>query len=397
MTSNSTRWLVPVAGVLLLAGAATMVAAQHDHPQPPEVTVVNHDAIPFELFRGNRIFVPAVINGHRSPVLLDTGASATTVDRTYARSIGLPEGQKITGHGPGGDVEAELVRDVTLEVGGLRFTKMTVAVMDLQSITRAIGRPINVVLGREFFNSSVVSIDWAAKRLRVTEHQQFKPAEDAQALDLTRRGAFNFIPISVAGAEPTTALLDLGSGGTLILPPTYWKGRPELMGLKSAATVVGGVGGLHSGRAAIIPQVTLAGRTFASVPAIMSDVGNDHDAAVAANVGIGFLKEFKVDLDLGRDRIYLAPRPDAPPFERDRAGVRFDFAGDRLKASFVSPEGPAAAAGLKAGDEVTAVNGRPVTADYYRGADWTREAAGTKVELTRADGSKLSVTLADFY
>ena len=397
MTANSARWFASIAGVLLLAGAATMVAAQYEHPQPPELTVVNHDAIPFELFRGNRIFVPAAINGHQTSVLLDTGASSTTVDRAYARSIGLPEGQKIMGHGPGGDVEAELVRDVTLEVGGLRFTKMTIAVMDLQSITRAIGRPINIVLGREFFNSSVVSIDWAEKRLRVTEHEQFKPASDAQALELTRRGPFNFIPISVAGAQPTTALLDLGSGGTLILPPTYWKGRSELTSLKSASTVVGGVGGLHSGRAAIVPQVVLAGKAFTAVPAIMSDVGNDHDAAVAANVGIGFLKQFRVDLDLGRDRIYLAPRPDAPAFERDRSGVRFDLLGDRLKAIFVSPEGPAAAAGLKAGDEIVAVDGRAITPSYYDAPDWTRAAAGKKVVLARADGSKVTIILADYY
>ena len=77
-----------------------------------------------------------------------------------------------------------------------------------------------------------------------------------------------------------------------------------------------------------------------------------------ANVGIGLLKQFHVDLDLGRDRIYLAPRKDAPPFDRDRWGTRLDLIGDRLKIGFISPQGPAAAAGLKEGDEIVAVSKR---------------------------------------
>jgi len=243
----------------------------------------------------------------------------------------------------------------------------------------------------------VISIDWANSKLIVRSHDAFKPAAGATALTLNKRGPFNTIQVSIAGAGPVEALFDMGNGGALVMPVTYWKGRPEIANLRTAGAMAGGVGGIHPARAVTLPQVMLAGQTFANVPAILSEGGNDQEPAQMTNVGIGLLKQFKVDLDLGRDRVYLTPRADKPAFVRDRAGVRFDFAGDRLKASFVSPEGPAAAAGLKAGDEVTAVNGHPVTANYYRGADWTREAAGTKVELTRADGSRITVTLADFY
>jgi predicted metalloprotease with PDZ domain len=146
-----------------------------------------------------------------------------------------------------------------------------------------------------------------------------------------------------------------------------------------------------------VPQVGLAGQTFANVPAILSEGGNDRDPAQMTNVGIGLLKRFKVDLDLGRDRVYLTPRSDAPPFDRDRAGARFDLLGDRLKVVFVSPEGPAAAAGLKQGDEVTAVDGVVVSSDYFSRVDWSKAKPGTKVELTRADGSKVAITLADYF
>jgi len=116
-----------------------------------------------------------------------------------------------------------------------------------------------------------------------------------------------------------------------------------------------------------------------------------------ANVGIGLLKQFHVDLDLGRDRIYLAPRNDPPPFDRDRSGTRLDLVGDRLKIAFISPQGPARAAGLKEGDEIVAVDGQKVTSDYFSRSDWTRGPAGKAVTLERSDGSRVTLTLQDYY
>jgi hypothetical protein len=395
MTKSAFWWLG--AGAIVAGG---MALAHPGHPPLPTPTITvsaTQQSVPFELFRGNRIVVAARINGHETRVMLDTGASMSTLNRSYARSIGLPEGFKIQAKGAGGPVDAELVSGLTLELGGFHAQNASVGVMDLGPVERNLGMPISAIFGRDFFNSAVVSVDWANNRLSVQSHETFRPAADANALELTRRGPFNTIKVSIAGAPPIDALLDLGNGSPLVLPRSYWAGRPELTGLRSAAAVVGGVGGVHSARAALVPEITLAGATFNAVPAILSESGNDEDPTQMANVGIGLLKQFKVDLDLGRDRIYLTPRKDRPAFGRDRAGVRFDLAGDRLEASFVSQDGPAAAAGLKQGDEVTAVDGHPVTTKYYETADWTRAAAGRKVVLTRADGSKITVTLADYY
>ena len=274
---------------------------------------------------------------------------------------------------------------------------MTVAVMDLSEVARAIGHPMNIVLGREFFNSSVVSIDWAASRLQVTPHNRFTANADATALELKRKGPFNTIPVSVAGGEPIEALLDLGNGGALKLPKTYWGKRADLAALPYAQGQGGGVGGLHIARAATISTVGFAGRSFANVPATLSEGGSDHEPAQMSNVGIGLLKQFKVDLDLGRDRIYLIPRSDAPGFDRDRSGARFELAGDRLKVAFVSPKGPAEAAGLKVGDEFVTVGGQKVTPALYSKGDWSRGPSGTPVVLERADRSTVTLTLRDYY
>ena len=395
MKKTRLTWLV---GTALVATSGWAIAQQHPAMPPAKVTFTNQSqAIPFELFRGNRVIIAAKINGRTSEALLDTGASVTVLDKAYARSIGIPEGRKVTGRGAGGVVEAEVVTGVTLEVGGMRFDDMTVSVMDMAPVARAIGHPLNMVLGREFFNSAVVSIDWAGNRLQVSPPQHFTRKAGSTEIGLKRVGPFNTIPVSILGAEPIDALLDLGNGGALVLPRTYWGTRPELAHLPYAESRIGGVGGMHSARATTVPKLNLAGATFSAIPATLSDKGNDHDPTQMANVGIGLLKQFHVDLDLGRDRIYLTPRSDAPAFERDRSGTRLELMGDRLKVVFVSPQGPAAAAGLKEGDGIVAIDGHPVTADYYRSKDWARGPAGTAVLLQRADGSSLKVTLANYF
>ena len=56
---------------------------------------------PFELFRGNRIILNGSVNGIDTPMMLDSGAGVTTLDRDFAQKIGLKTGQKITRPGRG--------------------------------------------------------------------------------------------------------------------------------------------------------------------------------------------------------------------------------------------------------------------------------------------------------
>ncbi|WP_309662657.1 aspartyl protease family protein [Sphingomonas sp.] len=384
------------AGILALAGALALAHPGHAPIVPPVVSFsAAQQTLPFDLYRGNRIITQARINGHETSVFLDTGAGATTVDRAFARSIGLPAGVKIKAVGTGGPTEAELVSGVTLQLGGMRFDKMTVAVMDLQPVAKGIGRPMNVILGREFFNSAVVSINWAASTLTVIAPKSFTPPRDAVAIPLGTTGPFHTVPLSVAGGPEITAMLDVGNGGTVSLPRAYWEQRADLANLPFADSRGGGVGGLHKLRAVTLPQVVFGGRTFANVPAELGEA-DEHEPNRIANVGIGMLQQFRVTLDLGHSQLYLAPGANAE-WLRDRSGARFDLAGDRLKVAFVSPFGPAARAGLKLGDEIVAVDGQHVDSHYYDRADWSRGQAGRAVALQRIDGSVVTVTLADYY
>lgn len=387
---------------LFLASAlafAPLASAACQQIPPPKVQWVDASAaVPFTLYRGNRIVTPGTVNGHAVEFLLDSGASVTVLDKAFARSIGIPVGHAIEATGAGGRQQAEIVSGVTLTLGGLTLADATVAVIDFSEISAELGRPMDVVLGRELFDNAAIDVDWQANTLKVRSPDNFKPAAAAREVKLGRKGPFNYIDISIDGNEPVTAVFDLGNGGALSLPERYWTQYPSLANLPYAESKAGGVGGIHASRAATVGSVTYGGQRFTAVPATLSGK-RGHGAEDSPNAGIGLLRQFKVTLDLGRDRMFLEPLANPPGFIRDRSGLRTRLADGGLAITFVSPGSPAAKAGLKDGDVIRAVNGVAVTRSFFSGAmaDWANRAPGQAAVLTLRDGREVKVALADYY
>lgn len=390
--------MIAAALALFAATPVTSVRGQ-ELPAPKISWTAQQVPVAFELYRGNRVVVRGSINGHADDFILDTGASATTVDRAYAKSIGLPPGTKVEGRGAGGPIEAEIVPNVTLEIGGMRFEGLTVAVMDLQPVAQAIGRPMPVIVGGELFNNAAIGIDWDAKTLTFTPSGKFVPTADAREIKLTRRGPFHYVDVSVAGLPVTSALLDLGNGGTISLPSDYWTKHEALAKLPYAESQRGGVGGMKPARAVTLPAATFGGSTFRDIPAILGPDSENKEAAHDSNVGIGMLRPFKVTLDLGASRVFLTPLTSPPSFQRDRAGILGQRTDGGLKARFVSPQGPAYKAGLRTDDMIISVNGAKTDADFFKSdkLNWAQGASGTPVELALVDGRVLRFTLADYF
>lgn len=383
----------------LVAAPITAASCQQIPTAQANWSAAASPTIPFELFRGNRIAANGTINGHAVEFLLDTGAGVTTVDRAFARQIGLPAGQKVEAQGAGGTVEAEIVTGVTLTIGSLTLVNAPVAVMDLAPVARGLGRPMTVVLGRELFDHSVVTIDWRAKSLTLAAPDRFAPPAGATTIALGRGGdRLNTVEVALAGLAPISGHLDIGNGGVLSLPQKYWETKPELTRLRHAESQSGGVGGLHGARLVTVDDVEFGGQRFTHVPVVLDQARGRH-AVDEVNIGIGLLKPFRVTMDLGRDKLYLQPLPGPAEFIRDRSGLRTEFDGKALSLVFVSPGSPAAEAGLKAGDRLVAVDGQRVAADFYSSAasGWNQRPAGERVELGLADGRSVTVKLADYY
>jgi membrane-associated protease RseP (regulator of RpoE activity) len=388
--------------VLAGASAVSLAAILFAHPghapiAPPKVSfALTPASIPFELFRGQRIILSGTVNGHSTPMMLESGAGMTVIDQAYAKQIGLAGGTTIQVRGATGESPAQIASGVSLAAGSLHLDNLSVLIVDLSAIARSVGRPIPVLLGSEAFKAGTVTVDFPRSHLTFADRSKFTPPPVATRVALGERQRIPTIDVSVAGLPPVTADLDLGNNGTLIVSNSFWKDQPMLSSLRHAQWATGGVGGMKVSRQVTVPSVDFAGRRFLNVPAILNDDPQTLPLT-GANVGVGMFKPFVATFDFAGQVIYLEGPKEVRALPRERAGVRTELDGDHLDVVYVSPEGPAAAAGLKVGDDIVAIDGRAVGHDYYSRAEWSYGAAGRAVTLARADGSKLIVKLRDYY
>lgn len=124
--------------------------------------------------------------------------------------------------------------------------------------------------------------------------------------------------------------------------------------------------------------------------------------AYQGNIGAGILKRFVVTLDYADHTMYLKPLPGpiADLDTYDRSGMWINQVPGGMQVMDVTVHGPAAQAGIHAGDVITQVNGKPATSIHVY--DLRRmlrdEAPGTVVHFTIERGKqarKVTVTLRD--
>lgn len=392
-----------IVSTLLLVAAVLGSAAIHSNVQaqrPAIAFAASAEAVPFELFRGNRIFLNGTINGHPASMMLDSGASSMVLSEAYAARIGAGEGHATVSRGIGGEVAARRVSNISVRVGPLGMSRASAVVLDLSQIERGVGRPIDVILGMEAFRAGIVDVDFPARTIRFAPASGFSPPAGAIAVPIRQEHGRRTIPIAVGGGPPIQADLDLGHGGSLLLSREVWQRDAGIAALPSVPTSAGGVGGRVPKRLVTLPSVSLGGHILRAVPTLLNEGANDLPVS-GGNVGIDLLQRFRLLFDYGRSTLYLVPNPAAiaEPLPKNRMGLRLELAGERLRVAEVMPGSPAAEAGWRVGDEIASVNGTPIDARFWFRDDarFSILPAGTRVELIRADGTALPLTLRDFY
>jgi C-terminal processing protease CtpA/Prc len=109
-------------------------------------------------------------------------------------------------------------------------------------------------------------------------------------------------------------------------------------------------------------------------------------------MGADLLSRFRVVFDYGHSQMFLEKnRVFDEPFEHDMSGIRFVMEGagfDVLKVFSIFEGSPAAAAGIREGDVVTAIDGREARLFTREALREYMERDGATVRLTIERGGK---------
>ena len=252
--------------------------------------------------RGDRLYIPATINGVQTEAVLDSAAEVTLLDDEFAGRIGAGGGKAITARGSGaGSTKAELVEGVRVEAVGVKLPHVTVAVMDLDDVgQRLFGRKLDAIVGRELFDAGRLAIDIEGGSVRpLPRHAKPK----GQRLPLQTYRGNETIPVSIEGRRPVRAEFDLGNGSDMLIGKSYAR-RLGLLDRSHAREEGGGIGGAVSRRIVTLRSVRLGGRTFHNVRAAI----DEQPHAADANVGVKLLRQFRIVTDFPQKAVWLEPR-----------------------------------------------------------------------------------------
>jgi predicted aspartyl protease len=253
------------------------------------------------IVRHDRLFLNVRLNGHPVRGLVDSAAEASFVDTVYAGKIGLSGGAAVQARGSGGDTQARMADGVTIEALGLRLGPLSVALLDLSDIGRRLLRgPLDLVVGRELFDAARLSIDIAGGRMAVAS-----PGEDPAGvrLGLTTVNGIETFEASVEGHPEVQAAFDLGNGGPVLVGLDYARELGLLTdGRPIRGVLGGGIGGEKALATLRLRSLSLAGREFTNVPAVIDTTGS----ATKLNIGVPQLRHYRIVTDFPAKKLWLA-------------------------------------------------------------------------------------------
>jgi len=379
---------------------------------PPKVDVADYaiaggtqTSFPFHLYN-NHIYADVNING-KGPYqfVFDTGG-VNLLTPPLVSALGLHSEGKMQGGGAGsGHMDVGLTKVAALQLGNATVKDQIFAVMELNALSPAEGVPMPGMIGFETFRRFVTRVDYGTGTITLIDPKSFDPKDAGAEIAFNFDGNTVEIPATFNGV-PGTFTLDTGSRASLTLNRPFAAGHGFDRTGKTVDAVTGwGVGG-PSRAIAVRGDVLKIGPYAVKGPVV--EISTDKGGAFvtdaqAGNIGAGILKRFIVTLDYGHQKVYIKPvtTPVADLDTFDRSGMWINEDGNgAFKVVDVTKGAPAESAGLKAGDIITAVNGKPSSAIhlYELRRDLRNEAPGTVVTFTVKSGGAtrdVKVTLRD--
>ena len=369
--------------------------------------------IPFR-YGSRHVWIKASING-APPMdfLLDTGASGTSIDRAYAAQIGLIREGSFAVQGMGGSDEAAFARVGSIRVTapgsgqGVELRDFRVGIVNLgEGHEEVLWRKMGGLIGYDFLSRFVVQIDYDTQVVTFRDPRIFEPPLDAAALEMKLLSGIPTVTAELDQGCSGQFLVDVGNGFGLVVHGSLTRRCGILRAVEKRKQVKvygGGVGSSFASWLARIDSLSIG--PFAIHEPIagiaLATRGMVGSKDLAGNIGNRVLERFRCTFDYGRRTLYLEPGKRFAERDRySRAGVMFLREPHRVSAWEILHGSPADDAGLKADDEIVAIDGKPAL-------DYTAEQMdrmfvdgeiGTSHTLTIVhDGktSKVTLTLQD--
>lgn len=334
-------------------------------------------SVPFEMV-GSFVVINVSVNGSgRLRFILDTGVRNTIITELHAEdSVDLEYSRmrELQGLGSGNVMNAYVSDGNTFQLNRkFKLSNRSVFVLtdDIFNLSRQTGSKINGIAGADFFANHVVAIDYSRRRLRFYDPATFVAPDDFGVMPMTLEGQKMYLHLSVLETEEElrTIKMLIDTGAELTAWFQTLTNNAVRIPQKSVKGRIGeGLSGEVTGIYARVPQICIANYCVRNPVVVFPDpqsiAGIIRDTDRDGTIGGQLLRRFNVIIDTHHRKFYFKPNAYfKKEFKYNVAGLEVVQAIDgipQFEVIHVWDESPAARAGLRDGDMITAIDGQNV-------------------------------------
>ncbi len=335
---------------------------------PPGVT---RASVRFRFNQGTsgNVVVPISIAGKPPVSVVFDSGGVNVVTPDAAQRLGLAGGGGVDVGGVGtGTERATIANAGTIAIGDARLNDQQFLVLPLPYAFVHAMRDTTTdgIVGFEVLANFRTTIDYAAHTVTFASFDSPPPAPLPGAVTLPFRsdGHTPYVEASIDGATGLFEV-DTGNSGGLIVFEPFAKAHGLFVSSPRVPYVSpGGIGGSVPAAIVRAGEFTLAGVTIRRplVQLANQPAGGFASRTIAGNIGADILQRYTVTFDYRARTVTFASNGQSlPEFPTDRTGLSLDQHDTTgVDVIGVAPGSPAAVAGVAVGDEIVAVNGKPV-------------------------------------
>ena len=334
-------------------------------------------------YYGDHVFLTININGKNVVWFLDSGADVNVIDLEYAKQMGLkPEGD-MKAQGVDKVVNVGFVKLPEFNLPGLQFKEQNVMALDIIPMFKQWGYKAVGILGYDFMSRFVVKVDYANRLVSLYDPEVFKYAGNGTLVDAPLRGETFTLPIVIDDKYKGTWSVDIGAGGCSFHYP-YAK-ENGFLELKGITKLSGGAGGYNEAKSVKLNKLSIAGFDI-NDPVIDMPLNESKGAFastdIVGNLGNNVFEQFVIYFDYkNQQMIFEKGKNFGKTQNNDKSGLQICQNNNNVEVLLVSPNTPAAKAGLLKDDIITKINDIQIDekTDLYDLKDILKGKVGDKV------------------
>lgn len=339
------------------------VAAQDsfEEPSSQELTTIK-----FIQFTGGVICFKALLDDKKDSLLfiLDTGSGGISLDSTTVRELGIePPAPERLVRGVGGVQKVGVLKNRKLTVNGLEIDSLNFHVVDYEILSALYGEKIDGIVGYAVLSRFILKIDYEKQEITFCSNGSIKYPRGGYLL----QPQLNTLPYLQSQVKDHVKrqfyyLYDIGAGLTVLFSKKYMEDSTFLKKKRRKYLKQGeGLGGKVDMYISVMKKLRIGPYKFRYVPLnIFDDTHNITSYPTYGGlIGNDIFRRFNCILNYNKKEIYITPNKFfRDPFDYAYSGLELYLIDGRPIIGDIPNGSPADRAGLKAGDEVIAVNNR---------------------------------------